>query len=382
MPLFPTRPLRIQPYFGHRSASRLILSARALYGGEATFGEKSGMAAIGTMLGQFISHEAEGVEVTLEVEGEDGPILSHTEITDSEGFVEFDVALDPEWDLPDHPMWETVTLRWTSSDDSQQVEAHVLAPAADGKLAVISDIDDTIIETGITGGLKSVAANWDRVFAQMPSGRTIVPGADSFYAGIGGGAAGGKRCPKEQMPATKRPFFYVSSSPWNLFPYLVAFQRMRGLPLGPLKLRDWGLNKQTFGKSSHGSHKTSAIADIIEMYPDKRFAMIGDDTQGDLPAFAHAVKQFPGRIAAVFMRTVSTKQFSPEEEAGIAAIKDAGIPLWMGEDYATGLEFLAANGFTPGGETEQIVKTVDRVADDDAQTTAEGQAAAVPSQPA
>ena len=365
MPLFPTRPLRIQPYFGHRSRGRLVLSARALRAGDANFAEQSGLAAIGTMLSQFISHEEEGVTVTLEVDGADGLLLSHQAISDAEGYVHFDVELAPQWDLPDHPAWEVVRLSWQNGDGPQEVKAHVLAPGADSKLAVISDIDDTIIETGITGGIGSVAKNWDRVFAQMPSGREIVPGADTFYGELGGGSnAGHRKCAKEQLPASMRPFFYISSSPWNLFSYLVAFQRMRHLPLGPLKLRDWGLNRKTLGKSSHGSHKDAAIAGILDMYPDMQFAMIGDDTQGDLPAFAHAVTTHPGRIAAVFLRTVSTEQFSADEEAGIAAIRAAGVPLWMGADYATGLDFLSANGFTKGGETERIVKTVDRICDE------------------
>lgn len=367
MPLLPRHPLRIQPYFGHRSRTRLVLSARALRMREASFKSRGTLAAIGTMLGQFISHEVEGLSVTLSVNGADGPILTHEMPTDEEGFVHFDVPLEPAWDLPEHPAWEVVHLHWTTPEGLQSVEAHVLAPGADGRLAVISDIDDTIIETGITGGIGSVAKNWDRVFAQMPGQRTVVPGAESFYSELGGGSASSGNAPSERLTATKRPFFYVSSSPWNLFNYLVAFQSMRGLPLGPIKLRDWGLNRETFGKSSHGGHKVAAISGILEMYPDMQFAMIGDDTQGDLPAFARAVQAFPGRIAGVFMRTVSSEILSPDEEAAIATIRDAGIPLWMGDDYETGLAFLRANGFTPSGETQQIVRAVERVEEDSAE---------------
>ncbi|MGB3796726.1 MAG: phosphatase domain-containing protein [Alteraurantiacibacter sp.] len=371
MPLIPTRPLRIQPYFGHRSRCRLILSARALRVADAQFEEQSGLAAIGTMLGQFISHEVEGVPVSLVVEGKDGPLLSAQADSDSEGFVHFDVELTPEWDLPQHPTWEIAQLHWDTEDGAQQVDAHILAPGMDGKLAVISDIDDTIIETGITGGIASVAKNWKRVFARMPGQRTIVPGADTFYNELGQSPQDAdSKLAKDQMAATRRPFFYVSSSPWNLFSYLVAFQRMRDLPLGPIKLRDWGLNRQTFGKSSHGSHKTDAIFEILEMYPDMNFALIGDDTQGDLPAFAEVVERFPNQIAAVFMRTVSAERFTPEEKASVSAIRETEIPLWMGEDYATGLEFLRANGFTPSGETQQIVEAVDRVDEEDSSTDA------------
>ena len=97
------------------------------------------------------------------------------------------------------------------------------------------------------------------------------------------------------------------------------------------------------------------------MYPDLRFAMIGDDTQGDLPAFAHAAAQFPGRVVAVFIRKAAVDAFSPEEVAAQGSLKAAGIPLWLGQTWDEGADFLRTIGVTPGGETEQIVRTVERL---------------------
>ena len=37
------------------------------------------------------------------------------------------------------------------------------------------------------------------------------------------------------------------------------------------------------------------------------------------------------------------------------------MPLWLGDSFAVGKDFLAAAGFTPGGETEQIVRAVEKV---------------------
>ena len=37
------------------------------------------------------------------------------------------------------------------------------------------------------------------------------------------------------------------------------------------------------------------------------------------------------------------------------------MPLWLGDSFAVGQEFLRAAGFTPGGETEQIVRAVEQV---------------------
>lgn len=312
-------------------------------------------------MAQFASREVADVAVRLVVEGADGPILDCEQCSDKEGFVHFDVPLSPGWDLPDHPVWEKVHLAWANSEGPQTIEAHVLVPGENSNLAVISDIDDTIIESGITGGPRNIAKNWQRVIAQLPDERLAVPGADAFYGHLAGDALekGEKRAP-DRMTATKRPFFYISSSPWNLFSYIVAFQRTKGLPLGPMMLRDWGLNRETFGSGSHGAHKEAAIDGIIGMYPDLRFAMIGDDTQGDLPAFAHAVERFPGRIAGVFLRKAAEDDFSPEEIAAKRTIEGAGVPLWIGSGYSEGIEFLRAQGFTPGGETEHIVDAVEK----------------------
>jgi len=94
-----------------------------------------------------------------------------------------------------------------------------------------------------------------------------VPGADLFYGELGGGhtVPPGELRPEKRIPATHRPFFYVSSSPWNLFSYIVAFQRAKGLPLGPLLLRDWGFNRATLAGGSHGDHKRAA-ANAYEHY--------------------------------------------------------------------------------------------------------------------
>jgi len=360
--LFVPPPVRLQPYFGYRSRERLVLSARALRSGKRGFEKRGRLQAMRTMLAQFASREEPGVLVALEIEV-GGQIVRHEAETDSEGYVRFDIALEPPFDLPPHPVWEVVALRWANRDGPQCVEGHVLAPGADGRLAVISDIDDTIIETGVTGGMRAIARNWRRILAELPEDRIAVPGADVFYGALGGGQVlpPGELRPEKRIPATHRPFFYVSSSPWNLFAYLVAFQRAKGLPLGPLLLRDWGFDRATFGSASHGRHKTGAIDTILSMYPDIRFALIGDDTQGDLPAYAAAVEHNRGRVAAIFIRTTAADRLSPEEVAARATIEAAGVPLWLGDSFAVGKKFLDACGFAQGGETEQIVRAVEKV---------------------
>ena len=224
------------------------------------------------MLRLYASHEVPGVRVRLRF----GDLTAES-VSDDEGFARFELRLPSSRPLPEHADWESCTLDMPDVKGAEPVEAAILAPGCDNRIAVISDIDDTIIETGITGGIHNVVRNWKRIFAQMPQDRILVKGADAFYGAIGGGLA----VPSEQqptgsfIPATHRPFFYISSSPWNLFSYLVAFKRSRELPLGALFLRRWGFNRATIGKRSHGEHKQTSIAAILDHFSDLRFAFIG-----------------------------------------------------------------------------------------------------------
>ena len=361
MEFLRTRPIRVQPYFGYRSQHRLIISARALRSRQANFGGEGRWQALRTMMGQFASQEVPELALTLEIRSPSGETTRHLGRTDVEGYAHFDLELAGAWPLPQHTSWEKVSLEWENRDGVQKVDGNVLVPGSGESLGIISDIDDTIIETGITGGLRSVLRNLNRVLAQLPDDRIAVPGADVFYGALGGGAvaANTQSAPGTRIDATHRPFFYVSSSPWNLFSYLVAFQRTRKLPLGPLLLRDWGLDRATFSKSSHGTHKRAAIDEILATYPAMRFALIGDDTQGDLTAYGAVVADHPGRIAAVFIRTAG-EEMTAEELAAVNTIRESSTHLWLGNTYEIGQDFLADVGLDHDRDAAQIVETIEK----------------------
>ncbi|QZD86979.1 phosphatase domain-containing protein [Qipengyuania psychrotolerans] len=365
MPFLPTAPVRIQPYFGYRNQDRLFITARALRSREGKFVKSGKWRAMRTMMAQFASHEVEGLPVQLELAAPGQDSRRHQSITNKEGFVHFDIPLDGEWPYAERPEWETVSFHWTNGEGEHCLDGHVLAPGRTSGLGVISDIDDTIIETGITGNFRAVMRNWRRVLMEMPEERLLVPGADVFYSALGGGedfkASSGHA--GDHQKASLRPFFYVSSSPWNLFSYLVTYMKVRGLPLGPIMLRDWGFNRETFGSSSHGAHKRAAIDGILATYPDMKFAMIGDDSQGDLTAFADVAISNPGRVRAVFIRKVG-EAMSPEELAAKASLEAAKIPLWLGDGYDEGHKFLGSIGLLDDDEAASIIDTVGKQQDE------------------
>lgn len=355
-------PVRVQPFFGYRTANRLCLTARAIKGREPAFVKRSFWRDFATMVALYSAKEVPDLSVELEYRLSNGDVLLQKAKSGPDGYVRFDMPLEHSGDRGERTCWERALVRWRLENGEEHVEpAFILTPGKRTRIGVISDIDDTILETGITGNLRAIARNWKRVMAQMPSERIIVPGASAFFAALGGGAVSehDNRSPidPEAPKARVRPVFYVSSSPWSLFSYLVTFQRDRGLPLGPVMLRDWGFNRRTLGKEGHGTHKRDSLRRILKSFPDLQFALIGDDSQKDLSAFGAIVTEFPGRIAAVFIRAVSQEPLSQEEKDARALIQGANVPFWLGDDYEEAKSFLRNAGLDLEGGVKKLVKT-------------------------
>jgi len=111
--------------------------------------------------------------------------------------------------------------------------------------------------------------------------------------------------------AESNPFFFVSSSEWNLYDYIREFSVQQQLPQGVYLLNQL---KQFSGlwKTGQNNHATKfmRIVRIMDAFPDQQFILLGDDTQEDPVIYASIVAHFPGKIVAVYLRKVRkhTKQ--------------------------------------------------------------------------
>ncbi|MBQ1427514.1 MAG: DUF2183 domain-containing protein, partial [Aeriscardovia sp.] len=90
------------------------------------------------------------------------------------------------------------------------------------KIGVISDIDDTILVTDVPDPLQAV---YNMLFLD-PSKRRAVSEMAQFYNAL------------SQELGGNAPFFYLSTSPWNVEPMLRYFLTNNNFPRGPLLLRD------------------------------------------------------------------------------------------------------------------------------------------------
>ncbi|KAK3905487.1 hypothetical protein C8A05DRAFT_41543 [Staphylotrichum tortipilum] len=155
--------------------------------------------------------------------------------------------------------------------------------------AVISDIDDTIKITQTSDPVGILRST----FVSEP---TPVPGMPELYSQI------------SDLLTLSAPFFYLSASPYNLYPFLCNFRNAH-YPHGQLVLRDasWMtvsglLSNLTLGTEKY---KVSRIRKIRSWLPRRKLICIGDSTQSDPEAYGAACRAFPGWIKLILIRKVA-----------------------------------------------------------------------------
>ena len=121
------------------------------------------------------------------------------------------------------------------------------------------------------------------------------------------------------------PFFYVSSSEWNLYDYIQEFAQVNQLPKGIFLLNQIKRWYQIFktGKTKH-SGKFVRIVRILELFPNQRFILLGDSSQQDPYIYATIAEKFPGKIHAVYIRDVFEKNSQKTKET-LLRLEQAGV---------------------------------------------------------
>ena len=114
-----------------------------------------------------------------------------------------------------------------------------------------------------------------------------------------------------QKENVKNPFFYVSSSEWNLFNFIKEFSRENGLPEGVYLLNELKKFSEVWrtGQNKHAT-KFFRIVRIIEAYPQRRFILFGDDSQEDPNIYSALVDHFADKIFAVYIRRVHKNKYT------------------------------------------------------------------------
>ena len=327
-------PYEIVAYRGFASDRRALVHGRVLEApnvGPATAEDSLWRNLVNT-LKRVESDPVAGARVLVAAGGKEVEVVA-----DDEGFFR-------EWvDLPPMPRsdepWREVKLRLIAPLRPGQPEVQATAllrvPEKSATFGVISDIDDTVIQSRIANFLQAVRT----VMLGNARTRLPFPGVAALYEALQRGGDGKRH----------NPIFYVSSSPWNIYDVIADFMQVQLIPLGPILLRDWDIKLSALSSSRLRAHKEPLIREILDLYPTLPFVLIGDNSQKDPEIYRSILDDYPGRVLAIYIRNVDNH---PERSASLKALADevlaAGSTLVLADDsYAAAVHAADHGWITP-----------------------------------
>ena len=332
-----TDPVVVQAYRGFGTAEELWVKGRVLEdeGVRAPTDRDTLWQNVVAMYRRFESDEVPGARVEISL-GE-----ARVEVVaDEEGYVEARLRPDPPGNSPTG--WEEVEMRLLEPAGAPGV-ARVRVPHPEAAFGVISDIDDTILPSGATSLLTLARTTF------LHNARTRLPfkGAAAFYRALSEGS--------DARPGIANPFFYVSSSPWNLHDFLEDFFELNRIPEGPILLRDLGIDAEKLIKGGH-DHKLDKIERILGTYPHLPFVLIGDSGQEDPELYTEAVRRHPGRIRAIYIRDVTHEDRDAEVRELLASAATRDIAILLAPDSFVAAQHAAELGLIDSAAVEVVRK--------------------------
>lgn len=322
----PSEPLQIVPYRGFANPDEAYLMGRILeYKKPPESAADSLWNNLSASYQRFETDEVPGIEVVAKI----GAQSFHT-ITDSEGYYTFHLSAASIQNYQPKTTRSTdfsVEISLPSARHRcADVKASVVRPALDARFGVISDIDDTVLLTKATSLLQMMRLT----LMSSSKARVAFAGVSAFY---------------RALHNNKNPFFYVSSSPWNLYEFLDDFMRLKDIIAGPILLRDFGIDRTKFIVNDHKTHKLSQITKVLDCYPDLPFILIGDSGQQDPEIYTQCVKNYPGRILAIYIRNASDADEQHALTQRLSALRADNVPIILVENTFEAAEHAVEAGY-------------------------------------
>jgi phosphatidate phosphatase APP1 len=288
--------LMVVPYRSYGTAYRLYVKGRVLDNPPLQIVKKQSFwKTLKNTFQQFDTHEVAHLKI--------GIAVGHTTFTteaDTKGYFLFDAILpDDIRSLLDPEGWVQFSLHIEGEEhkfaDAESFKGEFLVPETEADFGIISDIDDTILSTGVTSFLKwKVLINslFVNTYQRIP-----LEGAPQLYRKLHLGVDN-----KE-----KNPIFYLSNSPWNMYQYLKLFLDHNNFPKGPILLRSFNSIFQKVA-GNEKPHKQKEIINILNTYTGLNFILIGDSGEHDASIYTEIAAQFPDRLLCIYLRSVNHRR--------------------------------------------------------------------------
>ncbi|KAF5384613.1 hypothetical protein D9757_007490 [Collybiopsis confluens] len=254
--------------------------------------------------------------------------------------------------VPTISSWLSVPLPLQSSSTIHGSQS------AGTQLRLISDIDDTIKHTNVTGGSRTAFYN---VFVRDLE-EVVIAGMPEWY---------------QHLERKGVKFSYVSNAPLQLLPVIRDFLEIANLPKGSLKLRSYtskfllsglfsGISSWTSPfanltgaaqappdpivtadpaateksagdptnkKSDWATRKRSGVQEMLDAFCESKFILVGDSGEADLEVYTELARERPEQIEAIFIRDVGV-------DDGVEPLDDPTGSHFR--DFASRSEFLTS----------------------------------------
>lgn len=283
--------LQIISFQTYGTKSHLYLRGRALEDEEIDLSENGFFKLFRNTWKRFETDEVKNTEIKITLP-DDRTILRKT---DKDGYYFVDESNDDLAALTNSEGWLCFEISYADSSLKREIlhqnrfQGEMLIPSENADYGVISDIDDTILHTGVVSSLKwRVIIN--TVFKRAVS-RKPLDGAAELYHFLHRGPSG----------KNANPIFYVSHSPWNLYRYLELFLQTNDFPKGPILLRSMASFKNRKAEKPHKQHE---ILNILKTYPNLSFILFGDSGEKDADIYIDIAKENPKQVKAIYLRSV------------------------------------------------------------------------------
>lgn len=235
-----------------------------------------------SIINLFSAKTQANADVYLEYNG----IKIHTKTLD-DGYFKFCVPLDQSKKYG----WIDYQVTIVYKDKTITAKESYIRPHK-GNFGIISDIDDTFL---VSHSLNPFKKLYVLLFRDIHK-RKVFDDVVSHYQAL---SFAGRQNKEEQ-----NAFFYVSSSEWNLYRFIIKFTEIHQLPKAVLLLKDIKTKLTDFfltGRGNH-NHKFEKIKHILEFYPNLQYILLGDDSQKDAYLYEAICKIFPVTVKAVYIR--------------------------------------------------------------------------------
>lgn len=251
------------------------------------------------------------------------------------GHTEYDGFFRFEWEADKNVIagWHGVKVAALDQNDVVLAEDDGLVYVPHiTQFAFVSDIDDTIMVSHSA----TIGRRLRELFIKNPRTRRTFEDTQSLY---------NKLALSHTDLGHPNPFFYVSSSEWNLYDYLVETFRFNGLPEGTFllnQIKRWRDLVKT-GKTGHEG-KLIRVMRILDAFPNQKFVFIGDNSQQDPLIYTTIARKYPEKIAAIYIRNIH-KEKEVETRRLLGEIEAAqGIKTCLFDTSSDAIEYAVKTG--------------------------------------